>query len=59
MFKGRPNVLKRKLTDSGVLRAAISEAGTIAPRTDGRIRRLDRPSEAQPCKPAAAARAGR
>jgi len=54
MFKGRPNVLKTKLTDSGVLRRAIEEAGTIAPRTDGRVRRLDHPAGARPCKPAAA-----
>ncbi len=49
MFKGRPNVLKQKLTDSGVLRRAIEEAKTIAPRTDGRIRRLDRQAEPAPC----------
>jgi 5'-nucleotidase len=53
MFKGRPNVLKAKLTDSGVLRRAIEEAGAIAPRADGRIRRLDAPAGAQPCRPAA------
>ena len=55
MFKGRPNLLKSKLTDSDVLRRAIAAARTIAPRTDGRIRRLDRPAEAKPCAPAAAA----
>lgn len=49
MFKGRPNVLKTKLTDSGVLRKAIEDAKTIAPQTDGRIRRLDTPAEAKPC----------
>jgi 5'-nucleotidase len=49
MFKGSRNVLKTKLTDSGVLRKAIEEAKTIAPQTDGRIRRLDRPAEAKPC----------
>jgi 5'-nucleotidase len=49
MLKGSRNVLKKKLTDSGVLRSAIEEAKTIAPRTDGRIRRLDRPAEARPC----------
>jgi 5'-nucleotidase len=50
MFKGRPGVpLKQKLTDSGVLRQAIEDAKTIAPRTDGRIRRLDTPAEAKPC----------
>jgi 5'-nucleotidase len=67
MFKGRPNLpLKTKLTDSGVLRKAIEDAKTIAPRTDGRIRRLDTPAEARPCAaptptptPAAAASGGR
>jgi 5'-nucleotidase len=50
MFKGRPSVpLKQKLTDSGVLRKAIEDAKTIAPRTDGRIRRLDTPAESKPC----------
>ena len=49
MFKGRPNVLKRKLTDSAVLRRAIEDAKTIAPQTDGRIRRLDTPADAKPC----------
>jgi type V secretory pathway adhesin AidA len=49
MFQGRPNVLKTKLTDSGVLRKAIEDAKTIAPRTDGRIRRLDTPAESKPC----------
>jgi 5'-nucleotidase len=62
MFKGRPGVpLKEKLTDSGVLRKAIADAKTIAPRTDGRIRRLDTPAESKPCAaptPAAAAAGG-
>jgi 5'-nucleotidase len=64
MFKGRPSVpLKQKLTDSGVLRQAIEDAKTIAPRTDGRIKRLDTPAEAKPCAtpkptPAAAAASG-
>jgi 5'-nucleotidase len=50
MFKGSRSVpLKTKLTDSGVLRQAIEDAKTIAPQTDGRIRRLDRPAEAKPC----------
>ena len=60
MFKGRPNVLKTKLIDSTVLRKAIEDAKTIAPRTDGRIRRLDTPAEAKPCAaptPAPGARA--
>ncbi|HEX8720463.1 MAG TPA: bifunctional UDP-sugar hydrolase/5'-nucleotidase [Pyrinomonadaceae bacterium] len=55
MFKGLKGVpLKEKLTDSGVLRRAIEEAKTVAPRTDGRIRRLDTPAGARPCAPAAA-----
>lgn len=49
MFKGRPNVLKKKLTDSGVLRGAIESAKTIAPKSDGRIRRIDTPADAKPC----------
>jgi 5'-nucleotidase len=49
MFKGSKNVLKTKLTDSGVLRKAIEDAKTVAPQTDGRIRRLDKPAEAKPC----------
>jgi hypothetical protein len=52
MFKGRPNVLKKKLTDSGVLRGAIESAKTIAPKTDGRISRIDTPADAKPCNPA-------
>ena len=51
MFKGWPNVLKTKLTDSGVLRGAIESAKTIAPKTDGRIRRTDTPADAKPCSP--------
>ena len=57
MLKGHANTLKDKLTDSDVLRRAIATAKTIAPRVDGRIRRLDKPAEAKPCKPAAAAAA--
>ena len=49
MFKGSKNVSKTKLTDSGVLRKAIEDAKTIAPQTDGRIRRLDKSAEAKPC----------
>jgi len=51
MFKGRPNVLKTQLTDSGVLRAALESAKTIAPKTDGRIRRTDTPADEKPCIP--------
>jgi len=52
MFKGRRSVpLKTKLTDSGVLRSAIETAKSIAPRTDGRIRRTDTPADVKPCAP--------
>jgi 5'-nucleotidase len=57
VLKGHANLLKVKLTDSEVLRRAIADAKTIAPRTDGRIRRLDTPAEARPCDPARAASA--
>jgi 2',3'-cyclic-nucleotide 2'-phosphodiesterase (5'-nucleotidase family) len=53
MFAGRPNTLSQKLTDSGVLRKAIEDAQTIAPQTDGRVRRLDAPADAKPCAPPA------
>jgi 5'-nucleotidase len=61
MLKGHTNLLKEKLTDSGVLRRAIADAKAIAPGTDGRVRRLDTPADAKPCAPkaAAAASAGR
>ena len=60
VLKGHANLMKVKLTDGEVLRRAIAAAGTIAPQTEGRIRRLDKPAEVQPCKPAAAgAAAGR
>jgi 2',3'-cyclic-nucleotide 2'-phosphodiesterase (5'-nucleotidase family) len=55
MLKGHANLLKEKLTDSEVLRRAIAAAKSIAPRTDGRIRRLDTPADAKPCNPAAVA----
>jgi 5'-nucleotidase len=51
MLKGHANLLKEKLTDSDVLRRAIAAAKTIAPRTDGRVRRLDTPADAKPCDP--------
>jgi 5'-nucleotidase len=54
MLKGNKNLLKVKLTDSDVLRRAISSAKTISPQTNGRIRRLDTPADAKPCGPAAA-----
>jgi 5'-nucleotidase len=56
MFKGARNVTAGRMTDSEVLRKAIAEAKTIAPRTDGRIRRLDSPAsvEKKPCGAAAA-----
>ena len=59
MLKGHANILKNKLTDSDVLRRAIATAKTIGPRTDGRIRRLDKPADAQPCKPAAVTQGSR
>jgi 5'-nucleotidase len=60
MFKGHANLLKEKLTDSEVLRRAIASGAQIAPQTDGRIRRLDKPvEESQPCKVAAATTGGR
>ena len=59
MLKGHTNMLKEKLTDSDILRRAIATAKTIAPGADGRIRRLDKPADAQPCKAAAATTSGR
>jgi 5'-nucleotidase len=58
VLKGRKNLLRGKLVDSEVLRRAIAEAKTIAPQTDGRIRRVDKPAEA-PCPAAPAAAGGR
>ncbi|HEV3469841.1 MAG TPA: 5'-nucleotidase C-terminal domain-containing protein [Pyrinomonadaceae bacterium] len=58
VLAGRQNLLKEKLVDSEVLRRAIAEAKTIAPQTDGRIRRLDKPAEA-PCPVAAPPAVGR
>ncbi|HWS54102.1 MAG TPA: 5'-nucleotidase C-terminal domain-containing protein [Pyrinomonadaceae bacterium] len=58
VLKGSKNLLGEKLVDSEVLRRAIAEAKTIAPQTDGRIRRLDKPSDA-PCPAVAPAAAGR
>jgi 2',3'-cyclic-nucleotide 2'-phosphodiesterase (5'-nucleotidase family) len=54
MLKGTRNVIAEKLIDSDVLRRAIATAKTIAPRTDGRIRRLDKPDAEKPCPPKAA-----
>jgi 5'-nucleotidase len=50
MLKGRPNLLAAKLIDAEVLRRAIAEAGSIAPRTDGRVRRVDAPAGKEPCQ---------
>jgi 5'-nucleotidase len=41
VLKGHENLLREKLVDSEVLRRAVAEAKTIAPRTDGRIRFSD------------------
>lgn len=49
VLKGHANLLREKLIDAEVLRKAIAAARTIAPMTDGRIRRLDKPAEAKPC----------
>ncbi|MDQ3805669.1 MAG: bifunctional metallophosphatase/5'-nucleotidase, partial [Acidobacteriota bacterium] len=57
VLKGRPNLLTEKLIDSEVLRRAIAEAKTIAPQTDGRIRRVDKPADG-PCPVGAAAAGG-
>jgi 5'-nucleotidase len=54
MFKEARRLPLGKLIDSEVLRQAIASARTIAPKTDGRVRRLDAPAAEQPCKPAAA-----
>ena len=56
MFKGGKNLLDKKLTDSDILRRAIADAKVISPRTDGRIQRLDTPTDAtKPCAPKAPA----
>jgi 5'-nucleotidase / UDP-sugar diphosphatase len=57
MLKDARRLPLDKLIDSEVLRRAIASAKTIAPQRDGRVRRLDAPAAAQPCKPAAAATA--
>ncbi|MCA1593097.1 MAG: bifunctional metallophosphatase/5'-nucleotidase [Acidobacteria bacterium] len=49
MLKGHDNVLKVKLVDAEVLRKAIAAVPSIAPVTDGRILRLDKPAEEKPC----------
>jgi 5'-nucleotidase len=53
VLKGSKNVLTQKLLDSEVLRRAVAEAKVIAPRVEGRIRRVDKDT-GQPCPPAAA-----
>jgi len=55
MLKDARRLPLAKLIDSEVLRQAIASAKTIAPKTDGRVRRLDAPAAERPCKPAAAA----
>lgn len=49
MFQGARNLLdaETKLLDSDILRKAIAAVNTIAPTTDGRIERLDKPAEKQ------------
>jgi 5'-nucleotidase len=53
VLKGNKNLLKEKLVDSEVLRRSIAEAKVIAPRVEGRLRRVDSPETGQPCPPAA------
>lgn len=48
MLKGAPNLLREKIKDSEALRRAIA-GQTIAPQADGRIERLDQPSNGSPC----------
>jgi 2',3'-cyclic-nucleotide 2'-phosphodiesterase (5'-nucleotidase family) len=55
VLKGSKNLLTEKLVDSEVLRRAIAEAKVIAPRVEGRVRRVDQPAAGQPCPPAPAA----
>lgn len=43
MLKGYKNILPVKLIDNEVLRRAIADAKTIAPKTDNRVRRLEKP----------------
>ncbi len=51
MLKDARRLPLSKLVDSEVLRKAIASAKTIAPKTDGRVRRLDAPAAEQPCNP--------
>ena len=44
MFKVARRLDSKKMTESDVLQAAVSSVQTIAPRVDGRIVRLDRPT---------------
>ncbi len=53
MLKGAPNVLKETLKDSDALKRAIAAAARIAPQTDGRIERLDKPSNVNQCNTSA------
>lgn len=50
MFKGAKFLVQPEAaqTDSDILRGAIARAGAIAPRTDGRIRREDKPTREKP-----------
>lgn len=59
MLKGHANVLKERLIDAEVLRKAIAAARTIAPQTDGRIRRIDKPAVEMPCAGAPSATGGK
>jgi hypothetical protein len=46
MFIPFKNTLTTKLIDNEVLRRAITGARTIAPKTDGRVRRVEKPAAA-------------
>ena len=55
VLKGHRNLLTQKLVDSEALRRAIAEDKLIAPRVEGRVRRVDKPDAGRPCPPAPAA----
>jgi 5'-nucleotidase len=52
MLRGAKRVTKSKVIDSDALRRMITTLKTIAPRVEGRIRRLDSPAAETPCAPA-------
>ena len=54
MFTNLPRVPRPKLIDSEALRRLVVATRTVAPRVEGRITRLDKPSADAPCDAAAA-----